>query len=247
MIGVNFPNRTRDVVAVDERSVELRQLGAAVHGAADHRVGLGVRMVFHRRNDRRRTDRHFGTQRRPAFHHRPAAVAPATQLVNHLPRFPAVVRDEHIAALGIDAELPRVPQSVGPNLRPRSRPIHEWVVGWNRVWLLDGSSIHIQSQHGTQEIVHRLAGRQSVRRVRPRAVAGGNVQVAVPVEFQATGIMTTRWPCNDDALAVGHRLVRGLAVKRKPRDPRMAAVARMDVTYENVAVLRKRRVRLGIE
>ena len=56
------PDRAGDVVAVDERSDQTGQLGAAIDRSADDRVGLGVRVVHDRRQDGRRSRLDLGPQ-----------------------------------------------------------------------------------------------------------------------------------------------------------------------------------------
>ena len=157
--STNRPDRSRDVVTVDEFSVQRREFSTAINRTADDRVCFRMMMVSNRWCDRGRSRGDFCPQPRAAFHNRPAAIGSVADQINHLPRFPAVVRHKNFVRLRIDPELPRIAETVAENLWPRSGVIDKRVVRRDRIVLSRGQMINIKSQDCAEQIGHILARR----------------------------------------------------------------------------------------
>ena len=93
-------------------------------------------MITDRRSNRRWAHRNFRSQPRAAFHHRPAAVSATADQMNHLPGFPAIVGDINLVGLRINAELPRIAQSVAKDLGASSFVFDKGIIGRDGILLI---------------------------------------------------------------------------------------------------------------
>src|SRR4051812_506121 len=109
-------------------------------------------MILDRRNNWRWARRHIGPQRYAPFHYRPAAVAAADNPMHHLPRFPAVVGGENLVCLWINAELPRIAQTIRPDFWSGARRVHKRIVSRNAVRLIADCAIDVDPQNRAEQI-----------------------------------------------------------------------------------------------
>lgn len=91
------------------------------------------------------------------FHDWPAAVGSTADQINHLPCFPAIVRDEDFVRLRVDTKLPRISETVAKDFWPGVGRVDKWIVLWDRILLSGGRVIDIDSQNGAEQICHVLA------------------------------------------------------------------------------------------
>src|SRR6185312_14204404 len=87
------PDAPRLVIAVDVDADQLLQATPAIDISPRDRGRLRVRMLDHRRQDRRRAAFRVSEDRLMPLDDAPAVVAAALDSVNHLPQFPADVAD----------------------------------------------------------------------------------------------------------------------------------------------------------
>ena len=107
--------------------------------------------------------------------------------------------------------------------------------------------IDVDSQDAAEQIGNVLACRAAIGRIRPRAVARGNIQIAVGAKFQAARVVAAGRPGHDYLLAAGNgsrRVVRG---EREPREAGVTPLARMHITQEQKVVAAELRMQLGVE
>jgi len=124
----------------------------------------------------------------PSLHHIPAVV-PTTGPACHfavdllsavLPHVP----DPEIAGAPVEAEAPRIPQTVGPDLVAGGRVPDEGVVVRNGVGL---PSVHVQTKYGAQERPEVLA--VPLRITSASTVAERDIQVAVRAESDLAAVV----------------------------------------------------------
>src|SRR5437660_963219 len=112
-----------------------------------------------------------------SFHDRPAPVLTANARgleVDLLVGVLADVRDEQVAIRGIERVAPRIPHSVGPDLRPRPRRADERVVRRNAVREL---RVDVDAQHLAEQRANVLG---IVELVSPAAaIPEADVEIAV--------------------------------------------------------------------
>src|SRR5437879_4269352 len=174
-------------------------------------------MLDDRREDRRRPLLAFGPEGVRAFLHAPAVVAAALDLVDHLPQVLADLAAPQVPGLAVEAELPRLPQAVGVDLRPGPFGLDEGVVFGNGVSEAAVGPVDVDTQDAAEQVADVLAGLQLVGDT--AAVAGADVEVAVRPEAEAAAVVAARGPFDDHLLAgnVGPgRVARG----GESRDPR---------------------------
>ena len=124
-----------------------------------------------------------------AAFHPPPAVVPATGRARRLPvdllaRVLANVSNEEVARGAVEAEAPRVPEPVGPDLSSRAGCQTEWIAGRDRV---GRAAVHVDAQDLAEE------------RVQPLRVVGGvsyfssisdrDVEVAIGSELQLPAVV----------------------------------------------------------
>ena len=78
--------------------------------------------------NRRRAALRIGPHGLNAFGDAPAVIASLGDAIDDFERLPPHIAQSQIARLTVEADFPRVPKSVSPNLAARSREIHERIV-----------------------------------------------------------------------------------------------------------------------
>src|SRR5437016_4503758 len=86
-----------------------------------------------RLQDRRRPLLALGAKRMAAFHDAPAVVAAFFDLVDRFPQILADLAGPQIAGRGVEADLPRLPDAIRPDLAARPLMIGKRIVGGNAV------------------------------------------------------------------------------------------------------------------
>src|SRR5262249_13614485 len=115
-------------VAVEVGPREVLQALAAVDVAARQAAELGVRVFEDGRQDRRRPLLAVRAEGVVALHDRPAVVAALLDAVDHFPQVLPDLAAPQLTRLAVEAELPRLPQAVGPDLRAGAFGANERVV-----------------------------------------------------------------------------------------------------------------------
>src|SRR5690242_13058970 len=118
-----------------------------INVAAGDAAELDMRMLDDRLEDRRRSQLALRPKRMRGFAHAPAVVAAALDSQNRFPQILADFAGPQIAAFGIEAELPRLPQAIGPDLGPRSGQADKGIVFRNAVRPAVGWMIDVDPQH----------------------------------------------------------------------------------------------------
>ena len=122
------PDLAGVVVAVDVGAGQVLQARPPVDVPAGQRPGLGVAVLDDRRQDGRRPRLPPGLERVIALPEIPTVVPSATDQVHHLPKVLPDVAGPEVARGPVEAEFPRLPQAVSPDLGPGPRDAHERVV-----------------------------------------------------------------------------------------------------------------------
>ena len=101
---------------------------------------------------------------------------------------------------------------VGVDLRARPLGLDEGVVGGHGIALALLDLVHVDAEHGGEQVGNVLAGLEAVGDA--AAVAGADVEEAVGAELQTAGVMAAAGPLEDDLLAIR------VGDQRIPLDPR---------------------------
>ncbi len=197
---------------------------------------MGV--CLRRRQDRRRPSPAFDVHRLRALHHAPAVVAPALDLVDHLPQFPADVADPEVAGGVVDAHPPRVAEAERPDLGTHAGDSDERIIGRDAIRLARLGMIDVDAEDAREQVGAVLAGVERIGRRGPGAVAGGEIQAPVVAEVQAAAVVAARPEPQDHLLAlrVDHRRI-GPARGEPGDDRAVGQVVLQDVADVDVPVL----------
>ena len=164
-------------------------------------------MGDHRRRDRIRPPAPIPRHRLRPFHDAPAVVAAALDEVDHLPQFPADIRDPQPSGV-VEGHPPRVSQPVRPHLAAGSRHADERVVDGDRIgagrlvprgWL--GTMVDVDPQHRREEILDRLPRSKRIGRGGVLGVSGGDVEHPVGAKLEAAAVVPPRHPSDDELFA----------------------------------------------
>src|SRR5262249_54874477 len=127
-IVAQHPNAAAVVIAVDIGPDQLLEPFAVIDKPARDRAEVGVVVLDDRHEDGRWPARAFRAERVAAFGDAPAVVAAAFDQENLFPKVLADIADPEVSGGAVEAYLPRLPQAVGPNLRPSAGPAHERII-----------------------------------------------------------------------------------------------------------------------
>ena len=232
-----------DVVAVDVRPRQVLQSTAAIDIAPGDGGSFGAWVSDHGRLDRRRSATTLRTHDLRTFLDAPTVVSPRLDAVHHLPELPADVAQPEISCDAIERHPPRVPESVGPDLRSGAGSLDERIVGRNTVSCCVARMIDVDTKHGRQEIADVLAGVVDVRRRGGRTVSRRDVEIAVGPELQAPAVVAAGAPCQQDLFTIRIDARRICRSHTKLRDARpFRQIRPQDVADVAEPVRRKSRV-----
>ena len=206
------------VVSVNVGSVELGEPSAAIHEATRDGGGLGVAV----RHDGGRDGRGsfaLGEEAVVPLGAAPAVVPAARDEVDVFPQFPADVPAPEVSCLAVEAHLPRIPQTVGPDLGLGIGHGDEGIVFRNGISLSLIFAIDVDAQDGGEPVADVLAGEQGIGGRGHFSIACGNVEVAIGSKRDGRSIVSTAQPGEDDLLTLGIDLKRSLSCDFEAREP----------------------------
>ena len=176
-------------------------------------------MVDDRRQDGGRPPPSLRVDGLAALHHTPAVVSAAHHPIDHLPELPADIPYPEVSAPRIEAHLPGIAKAVRPHLGTEVVTNGKGVVGRNSVEPAAGRSVDVDPEDGREQITVVLPGVMDIRRIRSRAVARGDEEVAVRTKLQTAPVVTSRQPVDHDTLALrlGARWI--VSIHGKARHP----------------------------
>src|SRR5262249_90486 len=141
------PDASAIVIAVNIATREFGQPLALVRESARDRAKSGVVVLDDRHQDRRRSARPFGAKRMAALEHAPTIVAAPFDQVDLLPQILPDVPAPQITPCLVEAELPRLAQSIRPDFRSSARRVDKRIVFWNSVIPARIGVVDVDAQH----------------------------------------------------------------------------------------------------
>src|SRR5262245_56481786 len=157
----------------------------------------------------------IGAERMRTLVDTPAVVAAAFDLVDRFPQILADFAGPQVAGLPIEAELPRLAESVRPQLRPRARRLDEWIILRNAVILARIGMIDVDANDAGEEVADVLPGLELVGNA--AAVAARKVKVAVLSKRQAARVVPPGGPFEDHLFSFGVAAPGALFANLQPR------------------------------
>ena len=243
------PERPHLVVAVNVGACEFRQFFPVIKFTARDARGLFVRMRDQRRQDGCRPAQAVRAHVLfAAFGDAPAVIAAALDAIDHLPQFPADIARVEFAGLRIEAQPPRIAQSVGPHFAARVGRGDKRIVLGNAIRQARLGTVHVDAEHARQALAEILPANEAVGRVRRTAVARADVEHAVRAEAEVAAVMSPGEPTENHLAARDVHLRRIRFVDTEPHDAGaiLAVLFPMQLAHEeheDEAVLRKFRVK----
>src|SRR5262245_60927269 len=231
------------VVAVDVSARKVLALRAAVDEAAGHRTKIGMRMFDDRLENRRGSLFAIGTEGMRTFVDAPAVIAATFDFVDRFPQILADFARPEVAGLPIKTELPRLTESIRPQLRPRARRLDQRVVLWNAVIAAGIRMIDVDANDAGEEVANVLSGLELVGNA--AAVAARKVKVSVLSKRQAAGVVSAGRPFENHLFRFGVAAPGALFADLKPGNsaPFGHGLLVVDhISYEDVTVLLKFRM-----
>jgi len=183
------PDASGQVIAINIGAGQFGQPGAYIKPAAGDARRLRMRVSDDGRDDRAGAWHRVRFHGLRAFGDRPTVITAAFNAVDHFPHFPTDIARPEVGGAGAEGNLPRVPQSIGPDLAAGSRGADKRVVTRNSIRETGIPAVDVDPQDGGFEIVDGLAGFVGVRRRGGTRVAGRDVKHLVRAEKDIAAIV----------------------------------------------------------